>query len=171
MSQQLIKKYESKYAKSHGDFNPGDTVEVSTVIREGDKNRIQKFKGLVMSIKGSGNSKTFTVRKISYGVGVEKIFPVNSTNVSAIKVLKKGKVRRAKLNYMRDRVGKLAMKVKAGGPVVVVENENAEAAMPEMTAEIEAAPVAEESVEEAVEANAEAETAEPVAEATETPAE
>jgi large subunit ribosomal protein L19 len=148
MSQALLQKYEAKYAKSHPAFNAGDTVEVSTVIREGDKNRIQKFRGLVMSIKGSGNSKTFTVRKISYGVGVEKIFPLNSTNISAIKILKTGSVRRAKLNYMRQRVGRLAMKVKSGAPVVVVENENAEAAMPEVTEQIEVAPAEEVAAEQ-----------------------
>ncbi|MCA9378966.1 50S ribosomal protein L19 [Candidatus Dojkabacteria bacterium] len=118
-------------------FKVGDTVEVENIIREGGKQRIQKFKGLVIAIKGSGIARTFTVRKISYGIGVEKTFPLHSPNVAGIKVLKTGNVRRSKIYYMRDRIGKLAMKVKAGGPVVVEEN------TPEPEAEMEIAPAEE----------------------------
>lgn len=89
-------------------FNIGDTVSVSTVIREDKKTRIQLFEGTVIAKRGGGISETFTVRKISYGVGVEKTFPLHSPSVGAIKVTRRGKVRRSKLYYLRDRVGKEA---------------------------------------------------------------
>lgn len=89
-------------------FRPGDNVAVSYKIREGEKERIQIFKGDVLQINGSGGSKTFTVRKMSNGVGVERIFPMESPNIGAIEVLKRGKVRRAKLYYLRGLVGKKA---------------------------------------------------------------
>lgn len=90
------------------DFRPGDNVSVSVEIVEGTKKRTQLFRGDVIQIKGAGRNKTFTVRKISNGVGVERIFPISSPSISDIKVLKKGKVRRAKLYYLRDLVGKKA---------------------------------------------------------------
>jgi len=90
------------------DFKPGDNVDVSIKIVEGAKERIQSFKGNVIQIKGSGATKTFTVRKMSSGVGVERIFPLSSPGIVGIKVLKRGKVRRAKLFYLRDLVGKKA---------------------------------------------------------------
>ena len=93
-------------------FGPGDTIAVKTIIREGDKQRFQTFKGIVLGIKGSGLRKTFTVRKISFSVGVEKIFPFNSPNIDSIEVIKKGRVRRAKIYYMRNRIGKAALKIK-----------------------------------------------------------
>ena len=86
----------------------GDTVKVSVRVREGEKSRIQIFEGTVIARKGSGVSETFTVRRVSYGVGVEKVFPVNSPNVEKIDVVRRGKVRRSKLYYLRDRVGKAA---------------------------------------------------------------
>lgn len=89
-------------------FYPGDNVEVYYKIVEGDKERIQKFRGDVLQIKGEGGTKTFTVRKISNGVGVERIFPFISPNIVEVKVLKRGKVRRARLYYLRDRIGKKA---------------------------------------------------------------
>lgn len=89
-------------------FNIGDTVAVSTVIREDKKTRTQVFEGTVIAKRGGGISETFTVRKISYGVGVEKTFPLHSPSVGNIKVTRHGKVRRAKLYYLRDRVGKEA---------------------------------------------------------------
>ena len=89
-------------------FNIGDTVRVGVRIREGKNERIQMFEGTVIAIKGSGISKTFTVRRLSYGVGIERVFPMHSANVDSVKVIRKGKVRRAKLNYLRDRVGKAA---------------------------------------------------------------
>ena len=84
----------------------GDTVKVHCRIKDGTNERIQIFEGTVIAKKGGGISETFTVRKISYGVGVEKIFPVHSPNIAKIDVVRKGKVRRAKLYYLRDRVGK-----------------------------------------------------------------
>ncbi len=92
-------------------FNVGDTVRVDVKIREGERERIQAFEGTVIAKRGSGVSETFTVRRVSYGVGVERVFPVHSPNVASVKVVRYGKVRRAKLYYLRDRVGK-ASKVK-----------------------------------------------------------
>ncbi|NLZ52673.1 MAG: 50S ribosomal protein L19 [Thermoanaerobacteraceae bacterium] len=90
------------------DFRPGDTVSVHTKVVEGSRERIQIFEGTVIARKGSGLKETFTVRKISYGVGVERVFPVNSPRIDKIEVVKKGKVRRAKLYYMRKLRGKAA---------------------------------------------------------------
>lgn len=89
-------------------FRAGDNVAVSYRIVEGEKSRIQIFRGDVIQINGSGATKTFTVRKISNGVGVERIFPFGSPNIAAVEVLKRGKVRRAKLYYLRGLVGKKA---------------------------------------------------------------
>lgn len=86
----------------------GDTVNVSVKIREGGKERIQAFEGTVIARKGSGVAETFTVRRLSYGVGVERVFPIHSPNVADVKIVRKGKVRRAKLYYLRGRVGKAA---------------------------------------------------------------
>ena len=86
----------------------GDTVKVAVKIREGDKERIQAFEGTVIAMKGSGVSATFTVRRVSYGVGVERVFPVHSPNVANVEVIRHGRVRRSKLYYLRDRVGKAA---------------------------------------------------------------
>lgn len=89
-------------------FSVGDTIRVDVNIREGDRERIQQFEGTVIARKGSGVSETFTVRRVSYGVGVERVFPLHSPNVKAIQVVRLGRVRRAKLYYLRDRVGKAA---------------------------------------------------------------
>ena len=86
----------------------GDTVKVHVKIREGDKERIQVFEGTVIARKGSGVSETFTVRRLSYGVGVERVFPLHSPNVAKVDVVRHGRVRRSKLYYLRDRVGKAA---------------------------------------------------------------
>ena len=86
----------------------GDTVRVYIKVKEGQRERVQMFEGTIISKKHGGISETFTVRRISYGVGVEKVFPVNSPNIDRIEVVRKGKVRRAKLYYLRDRVGKAA---------------------------------------------------------------
>jgi large subunit ribosomal protein L19 len=90
------------------DFSVGDTVRVDIRVIEGDRERVQAFQGIVMQRRGSGLSATFTVRKVSQGVGVERVFPLHSPNVSAIRVLRKGKVRRAKLFYLRELKGKAA---------------------------------------------------------------
>lgn len=89
-------------------FNAGDRVKVHVRVVEGDKERIQPFEGDVISIRGAGNNRTFTVRKIASGVGVERIFPINSPKVARIEVLKKGDIRRAKLYYLRNLSGKAA---------------------------------------------------------------
>ena len=94
--------------RSIPDFNAGDTVKVDVKIIEGDKERIQAFEGLCIARSGGGLNESFTVRKISYGEGVERIFPIFSPKIAGITVLKKGKVRRAKLYYLRDRRGKSA---------------------------------------------------------------
>lgn len=89
-------------------FRAGDTVVVNYRITEGEKSRIQQFRGDVIQIKGEGLTKTFTVRKISNGVGVERIFPLSSPAIDALTIVKHGKVRRSRLFYLRDRVGKKA---------------------------------------------------------------
>ena len=94
--------------RSIPDFSAGDTVKVDVKIVEGDKERIQAFEGLCIARSGGGLNESFTVRKISYGEGVERIFPIFSPKIAGITVLKKGKVRRAKLYYLRDRRGKSA---------------------------------------------------------------
>ena len=92
------------------EFRVGDTVRVDVKIKEGKRERIQAFEGIVTSRKGGGVSETFTVRKVSYGVGVERIFPVNSPKIDSITVIKKGKVRRAKLNFLKNMVGQYRIK-------------------------------------------------------------
>jgi len=87
-------------------FRPGDTVRVSVRVKEGDKERLQAFEGVCISRRGSGVSESFTVRKISNGVGVERIFPVHSPMLAEINVVRRGRVRRAKLYYLRNLVGK-----------------------------------------------------------------
>ncbi|CAH1001631.1 50S ribosomal protein L19 [Neolewinella maritima] len=89
-------------------FRAGDTVVVDYIITEGEKSRIQQFRGDVIQIKGEGSTKTFTVRKISNAVGVERIFPLFSPSIDKITIVKRGKVRRSRLFYLRDRVGKKA---------------------------------------------------------------
>ena len=86
----------------------GDTVRVHVKIREGERERIQMFEGTVIARNGSGVSETFTVRRVSYGVGVERVFPVQSPNVEKVETVRRGRVRRSKLYYLRDRVGKAA---------------------------------------------------------------
>ena len=90
------------------EFHPGDTIKVMVRVREGDKERLQAFEGLCMGRRGGGINETFRVRKISAGVGVERVFPLHSPSLSAIEVIRKGKVRRAKLYYLRKVSGKAA---------------------------------------------------------------
>ena len=103
--EQLDKLRESKQIP---DFAPGDTVRVNVKISEGTRERVQAYEGVVIGRSGSGINESFTVRKISYGEGVERVFPVYSPTIESISVVKKGKVRRAKLYYLRDRRGKSA---------------------------------------------------------------
>lgn len=105
----IIKTIEDAQLKATVDeFNVGDTVKVYAKIKEGEKTRVQVFEGTVMKRQGGSNRETFTVRKISNGVGVEKTWPLHSPNVDKIEVVRRGKVRRAKLNYLKKRVGKAA---------------------------------------------------------------
>ena len=106
---EIIKEIEQAQLKESVDkFNVGDTVKVYGKIKEGNRERIQVFEGTVLKIQGGSNRETFTVRKISNGVGVEKTWPLHSPNVEKVEIVRKGKVRRAKLNYLRGRVGKSA---------------------------------------------------------------
>ncbi len=105
----LIKDIENNYLKEEIlTFKAGDTVKVNVKVSEGNRERIQTFEGVVIGINGSGLNKTLTVRKLSFGVGVERIFPIHAPIVDSIEVIRKGKVRRSKLYYLRDRVGKSA---------------------------------------------------------------
>ena len=104
----LIKAVEADQVKEVGDFNIGDTVKVHFAIIEGKTERIQIYEGLVIAKKNSGLRKSFTVRKISYGTGVERIFPLNSPRIQKVELVRRGRVRRAKLYYMRGRSGKAA---------------------------------------------------------------
>ncbi len=114
----IIQKIESEQLKENvTDFNVGDTVKVHTRVVEGGKERIQIFAGIVIGKKGQGLNESFTVRKISYGEGVERVFPVHTPRIAKIDVTNRGKVRRARLNYLRGRVGKQAMSVKAADRV------------------------------------------------------
>jgi large subunit ribosomal protein L19 len=97
----LINKKQLK--KDLPDFKQGDTIQVHIKVKEDDKERIQVFEGIVLGVKGKGLAKSFTIRKISYGVGVERTFPLHSTNIKKIEVLKKGKAKRAKLFYLRNK--------------------------------------------------------------------
>lgn len=105
----LINNIESEYLKDNlPDFKSGDTVKVNVKVIEGNRERIQTFEGVIIAENGAGVNKTITVRKLSFGVGVERIFPVHAPIVDSIEVVRKGKVRRSKLYYLRDRVGKSA---------------------------------------------------------------
>lgn len=103
-----VKMIEEGYKKDISSFRIGDTVRVKMRIKEGEKERIQAFQGVVIARRGGGTRETFTVRKISYGIGVEKIFPLCSPLIESIKVVKQGVVRRAKLYYLRSKKGKAA---------------------------------------------------------------
>ena len=110
----ILEKIEAEQIRVPGQFEVGDTVRVHNKIKEGNRERVQMFEGVVMKIQNGGLRKTFTVRKISNGIGVEKTWPLHSPSVDRVEVVRKGKVRRAKLYYLRDRVGKAA-KVKEAG--------------------------------------------------------
>jgi large subunit ribosomal protein L19 len=106
---QVIRELEKEQMKQDiPAFRPGDTVRVHVKVIEGQRERIQLFEGVVIRRRGTGVSETFTVRKVSYGVGVERTFPLHTPKIEKIEVVRRGKVRRAKLYYLRDRVGKAA---------------------------------------------------------------
>jgi large subunit ribosomal protein L19 len=109
----IIKKIEQEQLKEDvASFNVGDTIKVHCRVVEGGKERIQIFAGIVIAKGGTGINSAFTVRKISYGEGVERVFPLHTPRIAKIEVVSQGKVRRAKLHYLRDRVGKRALLVK-----------------------------------------------------------
>jgi large subunit ribosomal protein L19 len=113
MNQALLEKIQSEqYRKNKAEFNVGDSVRVHTKVVEGEKERIQIFSGVVIGKRGRGLNETFTVRRISYGEGVERVFPLHSPRVDKVEVERLGNVRRAKLTYLRKRLGKGATLVK-----------------------------------------------------------
>jgi large subunit ribosomal protein L19 len=119
MNQALLNKIHSEqFRKDDAKFNVGDSIRVHTKVVEGDKERIQIFAGIVIGKRGAGLNETFTVRRISYGEGVERIFPINSPRVEKVEVERHGQVRRAKLTYLRKRIGKGATLVKEKAKVV-----------------------------------------------------
>jgi large subunit ribosomal protein L19 len=113
MNQNLIRAVEERHLKSDlPNFGPGDTLRVGVKVIEGNKERIQAFEGTCIGRNGSGNSETFTVRRVSQGVGIERTFLLNSPRLEKIEVRRRGKVRRAKLYYLRDRIGSKAIRIK-----------------------------------------------------------
>ena len=113
MNEALIDKLHGEQTRqTDADFGVGDSVRVHTKVVEGDKERIQIFAGIVIGSRGRGLNETFTVRRISYGEGVERVFPLQSPSIDKVTVDRRGKVRRARLNYLRGRIGKAAMAVK-----------------------------------------------------------
>ena len=109
MRAKLLEEIEQKSRRDHQVlFNPGDTVRVHVRIKEGDKERIQAFQGIVIQRRGSGSGATFTVRRVTSGIGVERIFPMHSPNLSKIELVRRGRVRRARLFYQRKLTGKSA---------------------------------------------------------------
>jgi large subunit ribosomal protein L19 len=149
------------------DFTHGDTVKVWVKVREGEKERLQAYEGIVIARDGGGINESFTVRKISYGEGVERVFPLHSPNIDRVEVLRRGKVRRAKLYYLRDRRGKSARifestsartrKIEADERTAALDAKNAREAERVAAAEAFAA---EQAAKEAAEAAAEAPKAE-----------
>ncbi len=111
MNNEILEKIEKSSYKKRPAVKVGDTVKMHLKIKEGNKERIQIFEGVIIGVKGTGLSKTVTVRKISYGVGVEKIIPLHSTMLEKIEIIKRGVVRKSKLYYLRGRVGRRALKV------------------------------------------------------------
>lgn len=160
----IIKSIEHEQMKSKiPTLKVGDTVKVHVRVKEGNRERIQVFEGIIIKIQGGGVNQTFTVRRISYGVGVEKTFLIHSPAVEKVEVVRVGKARRAKLFYLRDRVGKSAKtKEQVGARIetleTIIKEEIAEAPV-EAEEEVTEAPVAEETVVEAP-----VETAEPAVE-------
>jgi large subunit ribosomal protein L19 len=126
----LIRAIESSYRRDNiPDFRPGDSVRVHTLIKEGDKERVQVFEGVCIDRRSSSACASFTVRKISYGVGVERIFPLHTSRIERIEIVQRGRVRRARLNYLRDLQGRAA-RIK-GERSVVDQNQASGRAAPE----------------------------------------
>jgi large subunit ribosomal protein L19 len=144
----LVKKVEQAYLKPEiPDFRPGDTLRVAVRIVEGDKERVQNYEGLCIARQGGGMGETFTVRRVSFGVGMERTFPMHSPRVEGIKVLRQGRVRRAKLYYLRDLSGKKARisdtHRKRGAKDRMIRLLEAEGALDQTSAQPEAQPTSE----------------------------
>ena len=137
----ILRAVEQPHIKEQPDFRPGDTVRVETKVVEGNRTRNQAFEGVVIAINGSGSRKSFTVRKISFGEGVERVFPFSSPLLAKVTVLERGKVRRAKLYYLRDLRGKAA-RIKSDRSRVMKDAEAAKTAKASAKAEKEAAQAA-----------------------------
>jgi large subunit ribosomal protein L19 len=135
----LIEKIEGEQLKKHVPFRVGDSVKVHTRVREGEKERTQIFAGVVIAHKGRGLNETFTVRRISYGEGVERVFPLNSPRIEKIEVEREGQVRRAKLFYLRGRKGKEALFVKERVKVTAAKKAKASAKKAKAAKDAEAA--------------------------------
>ena len=122
----MLKEIHADQLKKRPDVKAGDTVKMHLTINEGEKSRIQIFEGIVLAIKGSGMTQTITVRKISMGVGVEKIIPMHSPTLEKIEIVKRGdSVRQSRIYYMRDRIGRQAMKIKGAQQVSIITDEEA----------------------------------------------
>ena len=175
MSEIIITQLEAKQlkpAKEIPDFRPGDSLRIAVRIKEGNKERIQNFEGVCIRRKGSGLRETITVRRVSYGIGVERVFPLHSPRIESIAVTRRGRVRRAKLHYLRQLSGKKARIREAqtadGVPLAIVEADRAraaakleaQAAKAEAAAQAEAAAKAEAAAQAAAEAAAAQEQAE-----------
>lgn len=130
MNTDVVKKVEESFFKKRPDVRVGDTVKLHLKVKEGEKERTQIFEGVVISIKGSGLSKNIVARKISYGVGVEKIVPLHAPALEKIEVVKRGTVRRSKLYYLRGRVGKRALKTGETVNVYFTDEEEAGVQVP-----------------------------------------
>jgi large subunit ribosomal protein L19 len=127
----LLREIETSYRRTDvPDLRSGDSVRVHTLIKEGEKERVQIFEGVVIGQHRGGSRATFTVRKISYGVGVERIFPLHTTRIEKIEVVSKGQVRRARLNYLRGLQGKAARIKEEKGPAAAAVEETSPAAAP-----------------------------------------
>ena len=157
MDTNVIKKAEESFYKKRPDVRVGDTVRLHLKIKEGGKERIQVFEGVVIAIKGSGLSKNLVARKISYGVGVEKIVPFHAPALEKIEIVKRGSVRKSKLYYLRGRVGKRALKAGETTNIYLTDEEDSGVEIPvtgdveEQVAEEVETPTEEEVKEEKVE--------------------
>jgi large subunit ribosomal protein L19 len=157
MDTNVIKKVEESFYKKRPDVRVGDTVKLHLKVKEGEKERTQIFEGVIIAIKGSGLSKNIVARKISYGVGVEKIVPLHTPVLEKIEIVKRGTVRRSKLYYLRGRVGKRALKAGATTNVYFTDEEE-EVVVPvtgepqvPVTGDIEGGEVTEQAVSDSVE--------------------
>ena len=150
----IIKNIEAAQLKSEvADFKVGDTVKVSAKVKEGNRERIQVFEGIIIKVQGGGVNTTFTVRRVSYGVGVEKTFLLHSPAVEKVEVVRVGKARRAKLFYLRDRLGKSAKtKERVGARIenneIVIKEEMGEEPVAEEVSAVEEAPAEKETADE-----------------------